>query len=146
MFGPSPITKKTRVVGHADAGPSIEISIIGKHRDGCGNDLMDSVDQAISEMKPAGVAMNLQDFKDRFSNDIGALLLPLLDAQTLTWRPFCIVADRRNPYALRSLWEFVMIPEIKNATYFSDIQSGMRRRLLRDRDIVTPHKVADGVP
>ena len=124
MFGAKDIVKEARVVANANAGPLIEISFRGKHWDGCGNELIDYVSQAVQELKPAGIVMNLAAFQYRWGNDIGALLFPLLDEQSRQLRPFCIVATGRTARSLKSLFAF-MAPDLVNTRYFDDARDGL---------------------
>ena len=124
MFGRQDIEKQARVVATAGADRSLR-AFSGKHWNGCGNGLIDYVDESVRQLKPAGVVMNLSGFKYVFGDDIGGLLFPLLDAQTSQFRPFCIVASGRTVSSLKSLFQLTMMPELTNAKYFDSVGEGL---------------------
>lgn len=124
MFKGKHINKQSVVVAESDAGPVLEISFIGKHWDGCGNELIAYVRQSVEEIDPAGVIMNLSNFSYVWGNDIGALLFPLFERQTAK-RLFCIVARGTTARSLKSLFELTRLPDIVNVKYFDDARDGL---------------------
>jgi len=58
MFRARDIAKETRVLVEVAAGPLIEITFRGKHRDGCGNELIAYVSRGVDDLRTAGVVMN----------------------------------------------------------------------------------------
>lgn len=125
MFKASDIAKESRIIATCAAGPIIEIGFRGKHRDGCGNDLIRYVRQTVRELHPAGVMVNLSDFRYMWGDDIGALLFPLFEGQTGRLLPFCIVASGCTARSLKSLFELTKLPDLVNARYFDNARDGL---------------------
>ena len=119
------LEKSARIIEKTDAGPLIEICIKGTHNDYCGNDLIDYIQSTVKDLKPSAILLNLGDFKYSFGNDIGAILFPFLEGQTLKFRPFCIIASGCTAKSLKSLFEFTKVPDIVNAKYFEDTKDGL---------------------
>jgi len=129
------IKKESRVLENIDAGPFpgplIEICFKGKHYDYCGNELIEYVRSTVQQLRPAGVLLNLSEFKYSFGNDIGALLFPLVD------RPFCIVASGGTASALKSLFGLILnFPEIEEAKFYDIATDGLEylRKILKGID------------
>ncbi len=82
------IEKNVRVVAQSHAGPLIEIEFKGKAWGGCGGELLDFVDEAVRDTKPAGVVMGLRNFELRSWDEVGPVFTQLLDRQTRKFLPF----------------------------------------------------------
>ncbi len=120
------IEKNVRVVAQTQAGPLIEIEFKGKASDSCGGELLDFVDEAVQDMKPAGVLVNLDTFKIRSWDDIAPVFTRLLDSQTCKFLPFCIVARRKTAKSLTKLFEVMQVADFQNAEFFDDARSGLK--------------------
>jgi hypothetical protein len=126
MFGNRGIRKEVRVAATVDAGPLVEIKFEGKAWDGCGDELYGFVKQAVQELRPAGVVMNLIRHKTKSWDDIGPVFSLLYDSQKRQFLPFCIVAKKRTSRSLKNLFSAMQFPAWANDARFCDsVEEGL---------------------
>ena len=125
LFEMDRLEKNARVVALTEAGPLIEVTFKGRAWDGCGDELCRFMDQVFQDMGPAGVVMNLGEFKIESWDDIGPVFLQLIDKHTHKFRPFCIVARRRTTKSLKTLFMAMQVSEIVDPEFFDEAKDGL---------------------
>ena len=125
------IEKNARVLAQTDSGPLVEIEFKGKARDGCCDELDDYVGRVVQDLRPAGVLLNLTDYKTKSWNDIGPVVDQYFDRQTRTPLPFCFVARGKTANSLKKMVMLMQFSEITEV--FEDDGEGLEyleRKLL----------------
>jgi hypothetical protein len=117
------IEKSSRVVAHTDMGPIIEIAFRGTAWDGCGNNLFDYAGGVVQDLRPAGVLLNLTDYKTKSWDDIGPVVGQFFDRQTRTPLPFCFVARGKTAKSMKTMIMAMQFSEITEV--FADEGEGL---------------------
>ena len=125
LFEMDRLEKNARVVALTESGPLIEVTFKGRAWDGCGVELCRFMGQAFQDLGPAGVVMNLGEFKIGSWDDIGPVFLQLIDKHTHRLRPFCIVAKRGTTKSLKTLFMAMQVSGIVETEFFDDAKDGL---------------------
>ena len=121
VFGLGRLQKDARIVARTETGPLIEIAFKGRARDGSGNEMCGFVGEVFQDMRPAGVVMNLGEFKIGSWDDIGPVFTQLFDKQTGEICPFCIIARGHTAESLKTLFKVMQVVDLENAEFFDDV-------------------------
>jgi len=117
------IEKSSRVVAHTDASPLVEIEFRGKAWDGCCDELDDYVGVVVQDTRPAGVLLNLTDYKTKSWDDIAPVFGRLIDRQNRTFLPFCLVARGKTAKSMKTMIMAMQFSEITEV--FEDDGEGL---------------------
>lgn len=117
------IEKNARVAAQTASGPLIEIEFKGKAWDGCGEELFKYVGGVVRDMSPAGVLLNLKNYKIISWDDIGPVVGQLFDKQTRALLPFCYVAQGKTAKSLKTMTMAMQFSELTEV--FEDDGEGL---------------------
>jgi len=77
-------------------------------------------------MGPAGIVMNLGEFKIGSWDDIGPVFIQLIGKRAQQFLPFCIVAKKRTTECLKTMFMAMQETEIIGAGFFSSAEDALR--------------------